>query len=87
MLNTAYEEPERPPAPEPSRIAAHSDICVYFGCPDVDGAYRHLRAKGLDVKEPAVAHYGMKQVYVKDPDGYWLCFQWKATSAEQLSPA
>lgn len=77
MLNTAYEEQDRPPARETARSAAHSDTCLYFGCPDVEGAYRHLLAKGLDVKEPTVAPYGMKQLYVSDPDGYLLCFQWR----------
>jgi len=52
---------------------------VILGCADVDGAYRHLRALGLDVKEPAIRSYGMKQLYVYDPDGYSLCFQWPAT--------
>jgi glyoxylase I family protein len=75
MLNAAYEEPERPSAPEYSRVAAHADTCLYFGCPDVDGAYRHLRSKGIDVQAPTIAHYGMKQLYVSDPDGYLLCFQ------------
>ena len=36
------------------------------------------REKGLDVNEPKVAHYGMKQLYLTDPDGYGVCFQWKA---------
>jgi hypothetical protein len=31
------------------------------------------------VKEPVVQRYGMKQLYVRDPDGYSLCFQWKAS--------
>ena len=34
--------------------------------------------KGIDVQEPTIAHYGMKQLYVSDPDGYLLCFQWRA---------
>ena len=76
MLNTAYEQDERPAQPDPARIRAHRDICLYFRCPDVDAAYRHLRGKGVDVKEPKVAPYGMKQLYVTDPDGYCLCFQW-----------
>lgn len=38
-----------------------------------------LRAHGVDVKPPTVAPYGMKQLYVRDPDGYTLCFQWRAT--------
>jgi uncharacterized glyoxalase superfamily protein PhnB len=79
MLNTAYEEDARPPAPDPARIAAHDDTCLYFGCPDVDAAYAHLRARGVAAKEPKVAPYGMKQLYLNDPDGYNLCFQWAAS--------
>jgi len=78
MLNTAYEPEYRPPAPDPVRFAAHSDAALYFGCPDVDQAYRELRSMGVDVKEPVIAPYGMKQLYLTDPDGYALCFQWKA---------
>ena len=78
MLNTAYEQDDRPSQPEPARIVAHGDTCLYFRCPDVDSAYRHLRANGVEVNEPKVAPYGMKQLYVTDPDGYSLCFQWPA---------
>jgi len=49
-----------------------------MGCPDVDGAYEYLRAKGVEVSKPKVAWYGMKQMSLKDPDGYGICFQWKA---------
>jgi catechol 2,3-dioxygenase-like lactoylglutathione lyase family enzyme len=76
MLNTAYEQEYRPPQAESRRMAVHGDTCLYFGCPDVDAAYRHLRAHGIDVNEPKVAPYGMKQLYLHDPDGYSLCFQW-----------
>src|SRR5439155_16586441 len=79
MLNTAYEDHARLSVPDPARIAAHDDTAIYFGCPDVDAAYAHLRARGVAVKEPEVAHYGMKQLYVSDPDGYNLCFQWPAS--------
>ena len=81
MLNTAHESDARPPAPapDPARIAAHDDICLYFGCPDVDAAYTFLRAKGLNVKPPMVQAYGMKQLYVRDPDGYLVCLQWEAS--------
>ena len=75
MLNTAYEQEYRPAQPEQERVAAHGDTGLYFNCPDVDGAYRHLLAHGVDVKEPKVAPYGMKQLYVRDPDGFALCFQ------------
>jgi catechol 2,3-dioxygenase-like lactoylglutathione lyase family enzyme len=83
MLNGLHEAHERPPAPDARRNAVHEDTCLYFACPDVDAAYRHLRAKGIDVHEPAVAHYGMKQLYVRDPDGYNLCFQWENERAPQ----
>lgn len=76
MLNTIYEKPDRPPAPDARRSFAHSDTCLYFGCPDVDAAYDHLRANGVDANPPTIAPYGMKQLYVSDPDGYQLCFQW-----------
>lgn len=76
MLNTAYEQEFRPAQPEPARVAAHDDTGLFFSCPDVDAAYRHLLAHGVDVKVPKVAPYGMKQLYVRDPDGYVLCFQW-----------
>ncbi len=78
MLNTAYDGANRPPQPEAARIAAHEDTTLYFGCPDVDAAFNHLRAMGVKVKAPEVAWYGMRQLYVSDPDGYLLCFQWKA---------
>jgi glyoxylase I family protein len=78
MLNTAYESDQRPPVPDANRVSAHADTGLYFGCPDVEGAYKQLRDKGLDVKEPVIRTYGMKQLNVTDPDGYNLCFQWPA---------
>ena len=42
------------------------------------GAYEHLRARQVTVEPPTVAPYGMRQLYVKDPDGFTLCFQWPA---------
>jgi glyoxylase I family protein len=75
MLNTAYEADDRPPKPDPARVAGHADTGLYFACPDVDGAYRELLAKGLQLDPPVMRDYGMKQLYVADPDGYTLCFQ------------
>ena len=77
MLNTAYESnTERPEKPDLSRTAAHGDTVLYFACPDVEAAYEELRSKGVSVGKPVVAWYGMKQMNVRDPDGYLLCFQW-----------
>lgn len=76
MLNTAYDDGERPDVPDAVRVASHHDTCIYFACPDVDVAYEHLKANGINAKAPKVAPYGMKQLYVRDPDNYNLCFQW-----------
>lgn len=78
MLNTAYEEHARPPFPDPSR-AVGLGVTLYFGCPDVDGAYADLRARGVNVKPPVIRDYGMKQLHLTDPDGYELCLQWPVT--------
>lgn len=82
MLNTAYEKESRPAGPDPTRIAAHEDAAIFFQCADVDAAYAHLCSKGLKVKPPAIQAYGMKQLYVTDPDGFSLCFQWPAKYVE-----
>jgi glyoxylase I family protein len=79
MLNTRYEVDDRPPKPDPAHVAAHDDTALYFRCRDLDGAYAHLRAKGLDLQPPRGAPYGMKQLHLKDPDGYVICLQWQAS--------
>ena len=79
MLNTIYEREFRPPQPDPDRSAHHDDTCLFFACPDVDGASAHLKAHGLNVDPPKNAPYGMRQLYLHDPDGYNICFQWTVT--------
>src|SRR5262249_48243622 len=78
MLNTMYEGHARPEARDPARTHAHDDICLFFGCPDLIAAYESLRSKGVELQPPAVAPYGMKQLWLRDSDGYGLCFQWPA---------
>ena len=76
MLNTAYDpDAERPPFPEPARVAAHEDTGIFFSCSDVDAAYEHVRHAGVECEPPKNAPYGMRQLYMKDPDGFVLCFQ------------
>lgn len=82
MLNTAFESDTRPGAPDAERVAAHKDTALFFACPDVDGAYDALRAQGVAVRPPTIAPYGMKQLYLEDPDGYEICLQWRATAAD-----
>lgn len=79
MLNTAYEfDEDRPTPPDPNRTRAHDDTALYLGCPDVDSAYHHLKSTLPDLRPPTIAPYGMKQLYLHDPDGYTICFQWTA---------
>lgn len=85
MLNTAYEKELRPAAPDPARVAAHDDTGLFFRCPDVDGAYAHLKSKGIQLAPPKVAPYGMKQLYLKDPDGFVICLQWPAEVVRSTS--
>jgi catechol 2,3-dioxygenase-like lactoylglutathione lyase family enzyme len=83
MLNTRYDpDAVRPPAPDSASVAAHDDTILYIGCPDVDAVYEHLRAHGIAVSAPTIAPYGMRQLYVKDPDGFGLCFQWSTEAKD-----
>ncbi len=78
MLNDQYEPGSRPAEPPAERTEWHGDTCLYFGCPDVDVSYMYFKEKGVDLSPPTIAPYGMKQLYVHDPDGYHLCFQHEA---------
>jgi catechol 2,3-dioxygenase-like lactoylglutathione lyase family enzyme len=75
MLNTAYDEGQRPGARVKAQECGHGDICLFFSCDDADAVYSALRSKISDLKPPRDAPYGMRQLYFRDPDGYGLCFQ------------
>lgn len=76
MLNTAYDEGDRPPAPDPARFAAHSDTALYFGCADADATYNALLPFGVTALEkPFTTPYNMCRFTIADPDGYNLSFQ------------
>ncbi len=47
----------------------------FFLCDDADALHTEFTARGLEVKRPKVAFYGMNQLFLQDPDGYQLCFQ------------
>lgn len=75
MLNTAYDAGERPAAADAPRWAGHGDTWIYVGCMDVDATHADLVANGIEASPPKDAPYGMRQVFVADPDGYILVFQ------------
>jgi len=74
MLNDQYEPGRVPDAPPDERTRWHRDTCIYLGCPDPEAAYEYLLSKGIDLEPPAIAPYGMKQLYVMDPDGTIFVF-------------
>jgi catechol 2,3-dioxygenase-like lactoylglutathione lyase family enzyme len=75
MLNTVYDEGERPAARDAARESGHRDTCLYIGCADVDALHAELTSRGLRLEPPVTAYYGMRQIYLRDPDGFELCFQ------------
>ncbi len=75
MLNDQYEPGRVPAAPPRERTKWHKDTCLYLGCADPDAVFEFLRSKGVDLDPPQVTSYGMKHLYLKDPDGYGICFQ------------
>ncbi|OWJ67024.1 VOC family protein [Inquilinus limosus] len=75
MLNTAYDDGQRPAERVEARQRWHADTCLYIGVDDIDAVYEELRAGLPDLAPPADAPYGMRQLHLRDPDGYGLCFQ------------
>ena len=50
-------------------------IQLYFITDDVDSLYHHFLECGIDIKPPKIEFYGMKQLFLSDPDGRLLCFE------------
>jgi catechol 2,3-dioxygenase-like lactoylglutathione lyase family enzyme len=47
----------------------------YIRVDDVDSLYAEFREKGAEITmAPTLQSYGMKEIYVRDPDGYTICF-------------
>lgn len=50
-------------------------VGLFFVCDDVDDLYGEFIRRGLALAPPALADYGMKQVFVPEPNGYHVCFE------------
>jgi uncharacterized glyoxalase superfamily protein PhnB len=50
-------------------------VALYFVCDDVERLHAELSARGLQLPPATVAEYGMKQLFVPEPDGYSVCFE------------
>ncbi|HTL03377.1 MAG TPA: VOC family protein [Vicinamibacterales bacterium] len=48
---------------------------LFFMCDDVDALHAEFISADVKMAPPQVAFYGMKQIFLKDPDGYELCFE------------
>ena len=62
---------EHDPPPE----AWGAGVTLYFLCDDARELYAEFVARGIDASPPETAFYGMTQVFVRDPDGWRLCFE------------
>ena len=74
MLQQACDQD--PPASERGK-----GVIFYFICEDADATHRHITERGVQATKPKIAFYGMNQTFVKDPDGYELCFENPTTDA------
>jgi len=66
MLNTMYEDPDRPLAPDLTRKSNHN------------AAYNYFLSNDIEVGKPYLTGYGFNAIDITDPDGYNLCFYWPA---------
>ena len=82
-------DPENPASAEimlQSRRSLEVDVPALKGVPigasqtlylrnnDVDAQFASLKDKVEVIQEPVTRFYGMREWYLKDPDGYILCF-------------
>ena len=50
-------------------------VALYFVCDDAERLHAELSVRGLQLPPVTVAEYGMKQLFVPEPDGYSVCFE------------
>jgi|CXWL01.1.fsa_nt_gi catechol 2,3-dioxygenase-like lactoylglutathione lyase family enzyme len=50
-------------------------VTLYVLCDDVDLLYSELLSRKLRLDPPRTESYGMRQLFVPEPDGYALCFE------------
>ena len=59
---------------DPAEGRGHG-VALYFVCDDADDVHAELTGRGLKLDPPTTAYYGMRQVFVPEPDGYSICFE------------
>jgi glyoxylase I family protein len=68
MLQTA--DAEDGPTQERGR-----GVTLYFVCDEVDGLFAELAGRGVPLQPPSATYYGMRQLFVPEPNGYLVCFE------------
>lgn len=67
--------------PGSNRERVGDALDCYIRVDDVEALYAEFKANGADVTlPPTLQSYGMKEIYVRDPDGYVICFGEEASS-------
>lgn len=57
-----------------------ASLTIYLKVDDVDTVFEKIKGKAVVIKEPETTWYGMRELYIRDVDGYVLCF---GTQVEQ----
>jgi len=70
MLN----EPHNCLSDERRERGSYEETVFYFTVEDVDSLHKQLKEAGLSVSNVSNEHYGMREFYLRDPDGYELGF-------------
>lgn len=70
MLN----EPHNADSHDRRNRQTYEEVVLYFTIEDVDSFHARLKNSGVAVGSLANEHYGMREFYVRDPDGYELGF-------------
>jgi len=63
-----------PELPELKDVAISASQTLYLRNNDVDALFNSLKDKVEVVQGPTTKFYGMREWYMKDPNGYLLCF-------------
>ena len=66
------QQPEEEDGPPEGRGRG---VSFYFVCDDADMIHAELSDRGLQLEPPGAEYYGMKQLFVPEPDGYSICFE------------
>jgi catechol 2,3-dioxygenase-like lactoylglutathione lyase family enzyme len=85
MLITAHDDGQRPAERGGARQRWHGDTRLHVSVDDVDAVHRDLQSRLPELRPPVDAPYGMRQLHLRDPDGYGLCFQ--APIRKEVRPA